>query len=80
MRDRKDRPEGGEWEPIKNLANRSFGFVPTYTPNPRVLGTAWSSYREAIPTQESPRNKREQTNAEANTKSSAKQTRYMNTG
>ena len=64
---------------LKILAIGKIGLVPKYTPNPRVLGTVWSSYGEATPTQESPRNKREQTNAEANTKSSAEQARYMNT-
>ena len=46
---------------IKFLAIGKFGVVLKYTPNPRVLGTVWSSYGEATPTQESPRNKQDPT-------------------
>ena len=44
---------------LKILAIGKIGLVPKYTPNPRVLGTVWSSYGEATPTQESPRNKQD---------------------
>jgi len=50
---------------IKILANRSFGFVPSVHPNPRVLGEAWSSYGRAKPTQNNPRNKLEQLRKQA---------------
>ena len=54
------RPEGGEWEPIKNFCKRKFGLDPNYAPNPRVLGEVQSSYRGATLTQNNPRNKSEQ--------------------
>ena len=61
VRDRKgDQREVNESR-LKFLANGMIGLVPKYTPNPRVLGTVWSSYGGAIPTQESPRNKQDPT-------------------
>ena len=60
MRDRKGDQRGGEWEPIQNSCKLKIWLSPKCTPNPRVLGTAWSSYGGATPTQESPRNKQEQ--------------------
>ena len=46
---------------LKFLAIGKISLVPKFTPNPRVLGIVWSSYGEATPTQENPRNKQDQT-------------------
>ena len=45
----------------KILAIGKLSLVPKFTPNPRVLDTVWSSYEEATPTQESPRNRQDPT-------------------
>ena len=61
LRDRKGDQRGLNGSQLKNLAIGKIGLVPKYTPNPRVLGTVWSSYGGATPTQESPRNKQDPT-------------------
>ena len=55
------RPEGVNGSRLKFLTIGKIGIVPKFIPNPRVLGTVWSSYEEATPTQENPRNKRKPT-------------------
>ena len=55
------RPEGVNGSRLKFIAIGKIGLVPKYTRNPRVLGTLWSSYDGATPTQESPRNKQDPT-------------------
>ena len=61
LRNRKGDQRGLNGSQLKNLAIGKIGLVPKYTPNPRVLGTVWSSYGEVTPTQESTRNKQEPT-------------------
>ena len=46
----KGRPEGMNGSQFKFLAIEKNGLVPKNTPNPRVLGTVWSSYGGATPT------------------------------
>ena len=75
----KSQPEGVNGSRLKFLAIGKIGLVPKYTPNPRVLGIVWSSYGGATPTQESPRNKREQPRKQPQ-RNSAKLAQYMNTG
>ena len=53
------RPVGVNGSRLKFLTIGKIGIVPKFTPNPRVLGTVWSSYEEATPTQENPRNKQD---------------------
>jgi len=60
-RDRKGDQRRVNGSQLKNPAIGKIGLVPKYTPNPRVLGTVWSSYGGATPTQESPRNKQDAT-------------------
>ena len=64
---------------LKISRSERIGLVPRCTPNPGVQGKAWSSYGGATPTQESPRNKREQPRKQPQ-RNSAKLARYMNTG
>jgi len=61
LRDRKGDQRRVNVSRLKILAIGKIGLVPKYTPNPRVLGTLWSSYGGAPPTQESPRNKQDPT-------------------
>ena len=61
MRDRKGDQRGVNVSRFKFLANGKIGLVSKYTPNTRVLGTVWSGYGGATPTQESPRNKQDPT-------------------
>ena len=61
MRDRKGDQRGVNGSRFKFLANGKIGLVSKYTPNTRVLGTVWSGYGGATPTQESPRNKQDPT-------------------
>ena len=61
MRDRKGDQRGMNGSRLKFLAIGKIGLVPKYTHNPRVLGTVWSSYGGATPTQEIPRNKQDPT-------------------
>ena len=67
----KGRPEGVNGSRFKFLTIGKIGLVLMYTPNPRVLGTVWSSYGEATSTQESPRNKQDSTRKQS-PKSNAK--------
>jgi len=76
VRDRKGDQRGVNGSQFKILANWSFGLIPKCTPNPRVLGTVWSSYGGAIPTQESPRNTHEPTWKQTAKRSSWKYARY----
>ena len=61
LRDRRGDQRRVNGSRLKFLAIGKIGLVPKYTHNPRVLGIVWSSYGEATPTQESPRNKQDQT-------------------
>ena len=71
VRDRKGDQSGVNGSRLKILAIGKIGLVPKYTPNPRVLGTLWSSYGGAPPTQESPKNKQDPTRKQS-PKSSAR--------
>jgi len=57
----KGRPEGVNGSRLKYLQFEMIGLTPKFTPNPKVLGTVWSSYGGSTPTQESPRNKQDPT-------------------
>ena len=79
LRDRKVNQRGVNGSRLKFLAIGKIGLVPKYTPNPRVLGTVWSSYGGATPTQESPRNKKDPTRKQT-PKSSARNSKVYSTG
>ena len=79
LRDRKVDQRGVNRSRLKFLAIGKTGLVPKYTPNPRVLGTVWSSYGGATPIQEIPRNKQDPTRKQT-PKSSARNSKVYSTG